>query len=682
MTIPSPYNFVPLSKEVFFPDWAESVSMDVPFRDGISGTLDIEATAETPVFIRNANDKKDTDFYRLTKDGNYAIPGTSMKGMLRNVFEIITFSKIAGTSDKTSLVSEHRYAIRDLHNNVYTNKMSNKSIAGWLSQDEDGGWSVTPCKCAMVEQEELEKKFRLPDMALGKGGMHAKDKYDRIDSNTPYTTVRFTCEDFHGKQIVRSLIEKGDKEGIVVFTGQPSDRKRNAKHTEFIFYDESPAQKKDITVQVKDDFKFIHSILGENRKPNTEWEFWSKKLEKGGRVPVFFLREADGKITAMGLAMMFRLAYENTVLDAVFHTSQDHVNEAKADMAELLFGHASKDSSLKGRVCIEPLTQISPAAPLPKESEIYTVLGTPRPTYYPNYLKQPLIKKTGVYKTFMDSDCEIRGWKRYLARKELSKLTEPPTDDVATRFKPLAKGVKFAGRIHLHNVKPEELGALLWAITLGKLRKDSGLRHMIGMAKPYGYGLIALTVTGENLDYCAGTGETVDLSDCVERFKTMIKNSVVKDPKKEFNDIEQIKWLRAMSNPKQEWPQISANAPVYPVIGTAKKYGSFAFYTSKEVRDVLDADLPLEPKKPQGNNNKVAQQVTSVKLTNVERLLKELDGSKMQLGRNEIVKLLKEYKVSAADCSDTDRAKVLSSLKRRSGKNASSTVQVILKEWE
>ena len=66
MTIPSPYNFVPLSKEVFFPDWAESVSMDVPFRDGISGTLDIEATAETPVFIRNANDKKDTDFYRLS----------------------------------------------------------------------------------------------------------------------------------------------------------------------------------------------------------------------------------------------------------------------------------------------------------------------------------------------------------------------------------------------------------------------------------------------------------------------------------------------------------------------------------------------------------------------------------------------------------------------------------------
>jgi len=52
-TIPSPYNFVPLSKHVFFPDWSGQVSMDVPFSDGISGTLEIKVTAKSPIYIRN-----------------------------------------------------------------------------------------------------------------------------------------------------------------------------------------------------------------------------------------------------------------------------------------------------------------------------------------------------------------------------------------------------------------------------------------------------------------------------------------------------------------------------------------------------------------------------------------------------------------------------------------------------
>ena len=91
--IPSPYNFVPLSEQVFFPGWADQVSMDVPFSDGISGTLQVKVTAKTPLYIRNGgahpedksklNDPNYTDFFRVHPDGPYAIPGTSLKGMLR-----------------------------------------------------------------------------------------------------------------------------------------------------------------------------------------------------------------------------------------------------------------------------------------------------------------------------------------------------------------------------------------------------------------------------------------------------------------------------------------------------------------------------------------------------------------------------------------------------------------------
>jgi len=39
--ITAPFNFVPLNKKVFFPDWAEKVSHDIPFSDGESGVIDI-----------------------------------------------------------------------------------------------------------------------------------------------------------------------------------------------------------------------------------------------------------------------------------------------------------------------------------------------------------------------------------------------------------------------------------------------------------------------------------------------------------------------------------------------------------------------------------------------------------------------------------------------------------------
>ena len=44
---------------------------------------------------------------------------------------------------------------------------------------------------------------------------------------------------------------------------------------------------------------------------------------------------------------------------------------------------------------------------------------------------------------------------------------------------------RFEGRIIFHNLRSEELGALLWALTLGG---NSNLRHGLGMGKPFGFG--------------------------------------------------------------------------------------------------------------------------------------------------------------------------------------------------
>ena len=107
MPITAPYNFVPLNKEVFYPEWSEQVSHDIPFEDGENGEIEITITAKSPIFIRDhANPEQ-----FCQHNGQYYIPSTSVKGMVRNVLEIMSFSKLQ-LQDKT-------LSYRDLNNPSY-----------------------------------------------------------------------------------------------------------------------------------------------------------------------------------------------------------------------------------------------------------------------------------------------------------------------------------------------------------------------------------------------------------------------------------------------------------------------------------------------------------------------------------------------------------------------------------
>src|ERR1035437_8680243 len=88
--IKAPFNFVPVNNQVFFPDWAEQISHDVPFSDGLSGQMVLNIRAETPFFIRDGKTK--VEF--CNHEGTYFIPATTIKGMIKNVLEIMSFGKL------------------------------------------------------------------------------------------------------------------------------------------------------------------------------------------------------------------------------------------------------------------------------------------------------------------------------------------------------------------------------------------------------------------------------------------------------------------------------------------------------------------------------------------------------------------------------------------------------------
>nr|WP_238315350.1 RAMP superfamily CRISPR-associated protein [Segatella maculosa] len=137
--IKSPFNFVPVSKNVYFPDWAEQISHDVPFSDGISGVIHLKIKNHTPMFVRNGHTKMDaennTAEYRSFSNvsNQYFIPATSIKGEVRNVLEILSFSKM--DVDHNALFAQREWNNPELYS-IKGNQLH--ILCGWLKRKGDG----------------------------------------------------------------------------------------------------------------------------------------------------------------------------------------------------------------------------------------------------------------------------------------------------------------------------------------------------------------------------------------------------------------------------------------------------------------------------------------------------------------------------------------------------------------
>lgn len=533
--ITAPYNFVPLSRKVFFPDWADQVSHDIPFADAISGELVCELTTDTPVYVRNGgkwkpeeklNNPEAQSFFRV--GDIFMIPSTSLKGMLRNVIEIASFGKM-------NKVDDHRYSVRDLHNKqVYMNRMKNVQ-AGWLRQTATGdGWEVMPCEYALVSHELLRNESI-------KNAQKSLDKYKTWGWNK--LEVRFRYKKGSLANRVTKLGE-GDL-GTLVFTGQPKANTGGKfdKKNEFVFFSQSgnPIMVSD---ELRKDIEFLYT------NPNTgksydEWAHWRAVLQENKKVPVFFQLEG-GRLASLGFTRMYRLPYKYKVKEAIINTSAKHTS-TKPDFAETVFGFVDgSNQSLKGRISISPaIADMKTVKPFPET--VTAVLGSPKPTFYPNYINQPEAgidgKITGEYRTFMDKDVEIRGWKRYPVRQlgDVVRKPEVGRENVATTLIPLAQDAKFTFSIKVHNLKPVELSSLLWALTWGG--KDN-LRHSLGMGKSLGYGVVGIKLASQSLRDV--TGSPVNLSHVMDTFPEFMD----KDLGGGWLKTSQMEQLLAMANPQ------------------------------------------------------------------------------------------------------------------------------------
>jgi len=607
-----PYNFVSLPDVVLH---AEELPDRTYFNTGRkTGVITCSLTALSPVFV--AGEQKGEFFHHGNPD-DPVIPGSSLRGMIRSIVQVITWSKLQPVTKK-------KMFLRDLKNpEDYMDFFKNGVHAGFLRK-KGGGYELEPCIFFKVshdqmlgalksnETDQIDKDLKRNVDEWKENGRPLADELKtiildwRTSTNTlsdelktklsPWLKERakwleerakrkffpvdpkkegintYPGWDYQNKTVwiqtnivgevtsfafVTPTNPAGWIQGILVMTGWMKGKKH-----EYVFVRDTAAARYSAwegsgepagtTVFVRDTAAARYSEayiteLVEELESDDQITDWQKVAfpEQGARrklggvrdgEPVFYLLEdknnTDAEDTAkrqkvkfIGRARLFRLPYGKSPYELL---PEAHRDTAQIDMTEAIFGFVEKDKvgkkpksyAVKGRVSFSDALYVPQEnVPLWLHTEAFApkFLAAPKPASYTTYLQQPHSQgntatahgNVSPLKKYSSGDAQLRGQKFYwhqvkvtgsqaepLGFDELKLLDKKRNFDQC--INPLAPGVKFSFSVRFDNLTDNELGALLWALTLpGTEYLESA--HKLGMGKAIGMGSVKIEIDSLNM---------------------------------------------------------------------------------------------------------------------------------------------------------------------------------------
>jgi CRISPR-associated protein (TIGR03986 family) len=535
----APYNFIPLPETVVL---AVENANDLPDHDQYhaerhTGYFEVIMTTKAPLYVRcpftidqfmEQEQGKDSsrpfreqvrntpDFFYTTDPKHPVIPGSSLRGMLRGVLEIVSYSKI-------QRVTEKRLFFRTVDNTsvgkYYRRRMSNKVETGFLVREGANKFVIKTCEMVRVPRKLL-------------GDTSGNNLYDGSDQNKTPRWVGKPCQWIpvwvklsQNRKFVTQIKYRHDelpdgKEGFLIITGDVPNKKK-----EFVFLKpDQDAERVEVSEEIFERFHDDDQITQWQERafpkdrPSKDCRERNGFIRKHWREvpthgdPVFFLRE-NGKLVFFGRAGMFRLPYERSPLSFIPHQLRQ---VRDVDYAEAIFGYTKGDQiktpqgdkarAYAGRVFFTDATLLSPSDDIwfSEKSIVPKILSSPKPTAFQHYLVQPEPNNSQNLKHYGSQPIKetvIRGHKRYWfqknpSRQQIEDQNVPDNSTQHTQFKPLKAGVQFKFRIYFENLSDEELGALCW--TLHPLAPENDSKeycHQLGMGKPLGMGAVKLEAT-------------------------------------------------------------------------------------------------------------------------------------------------------------------------------------------
>lgn len=460
--ITAPYRFVRTHNKIFYPSWGQKqgkdISFDMPYMDSQSGQINITITAKSPIFVGNGTNKNKDDTKNNKNDkpqeffnhnGTYYIPGSSIKGMIRTIATILSFSKMS-LDDKT-------LSCRDINNPAYKKKAmkQNQTFVGWLY--------VKSKKWYIDEIGELTKEHKI-----------SYEKLEQLFGKSLIANLK--TKQAHAKYELLQHKNLHLKEGTIVLTGFFGKKKN-----EFIF-PHTITQTHNLTNEQVKTFQEAYYIGTPNE--SKDWtKRWKQEIKQGKKVPIFFQKTQNNQIRHFGLSMLYKLPYDNST-QALYTRSLTNYNKSYLDCVDRIFGFVRDDTqshenkALKGRISFSHFKAQGSPKSFAKQS---LILSTPRPTFYPYCIDQT---PNTLFKTYDETDSKLSGFKFYVPRHNIMNHKGNGNSNILSHIIPLDEGTTFTGTLRYFNLKKEELGLLLLTLTF---LQDKHY-YKIGGAKPYGFG--------------------------------------------------------------------------------------------------------------------------------------------------------------------------------------------------
>lgn len=542
----APYNFVPITEEIYqrYEEEKKLPKHNEINSEYLSGELICSIRAITDIFVGSGkikieNGEKKQEFYKGI-DGNYAIPGSSLRGLVRNNMQVLGFGSIAGDVENYNIMYRTVAAAKSKLSKSYSKIVPKNVKAGYIkkvneeyriykTEDEHinkrtfGEYNYYPVyePFVMKENEDAEEQEEtLPFSAFAGDGA---EKLQHIGKSTDFESYNKNGKKHvkgreneqyvpyympvyyklnHNRKVVSIVPYHGEcpsdyKDGYVISTGKMSEKKRFYVVPK---YEESGY----ITIPEKDIASFRHDY--ESKKNKLHGALEDKKLieecrtffalpKEGEIKPVFYYIEYDKskiKRVYFGYTPFLRIFYEHSVLDGISEAQRKYMDangdltEAVLDYPSAILGYATDKSSYKSRVYFEDMKLQEGETEYPKEKKVTLNQGEPKLSSYWDYLVQD---RDDVAMTYNDNDFQLRGIKQYWLRPETISGGEINNDNFAETICPLKENAVFKGKIHFKNLTKDELGLLLWSLSL---EVDSN--QNIGRGKAFGYGRIDISI--------------------------------------------------------------------------------------------------------------------------------------------------------------------------------------------
>ena len=522
-----PYNFIPVSSWVFNPEWAEETYHDIPFSDGLSGRIDYTLTNYSPLCVGHSQTNDRHLKWERDADNHLVIPGSSIKGMLRTALEIVSFGRMQFFYDRKHAFRLKIGAVKGL-NSKY------KLIPIFVRPRSDGTWEYFETDyspdfkpmCASVSEDILKSRFNLTAKAT------ATEKYEslfKITSANEIPLLYAELKDKKGCSVKQMMKDESDRRytfwrevvdfsykpgpnryaGMFMFMNENISMNSNGKankYCDYFFYvknikrlDDQNEWKQLDKGLIEDLNMSLPPVKADSNgfKADNLYNYVHNHMNQKYGFPVWYLKGEGESRDAIGFCQVMRKTYDKSVGDLVRNGYHETVNTELPDLTDLMFGFTDSDAgkAMGSRIGFSDLRSVD----IPQLETKQYVLGEPKSSFYPVYLG-----KFNKDLQYNDDDSRIAGRKLYKIRNDLKLADSNITGDnekVRTAIDFASAKTKFKGTVVFNNLRPEELGALLWVMSFGKGTgtESSDYYHSLGHARPMGAGAVKLSLSSENI---------------------------------------------------------------------------------------------------------------------------------------------------------------------------------------